>query len=99
MDIQFYGRVMGDRVGVGGTTWMSAMSGSQSHMDTFNRLTRQNPHQVMSLIKEDIIETLKKRVDSGGMVVVNQDIYLRDPIGAKYADIVMPVATWGFFGL
>lgn len=78
-----------------GTTWVSAMSGSQSHMDTFSKLTRGNPHQVMSLSKEDIIETLKKRVDSGGMVVVDQDIYLRDPIGAKYADIVLPVATWG----
>jgi len=78
-----------------GTTWMSAMNGSQSQMDTFSRLTRRNPHQVMSLVKEEIIETLKKRVDSGGMVVVNQDIYLRDPIGAKYADIVFPVATWG----
>lgn len=78
-----------------GNTWMSAMSGSQSIMDTFNRLTRQNPNQVMSLAKEDVIETLKKRVDSGGMVVVDQDIYLRDPIGAKYADIVLPAATWG----
>jgi arsenite oxidase large subunit len=78
-----------------GTTWVSAMAGAQSQMDTFSRLTRKNPHQVMSLIKEEIIATLKKRVDSGGMVVVNQDIYLRDPIGAKYADIVFPVATWG----
>jgi len=78
-----------------GTTWVSGMAGSQSHMDTFGRLTRLNPHQVTSLVKEDIIATLKKRVDSGGMVVVNQDIYIRDPIGAKYADIVLPVATWG----
>mgnify|MGYP001589368510 FL=1 len=78
-----------------GTTWVSAMNASQYNMDTFNRLTRQNPNQVMSLLKEDIIDTLKKRVDSGGMVVVNQDIYLRDPMGAKYADIVLPVATWG----
>ncbi|MBI5438356.1 MAG: molybdopterin-dependent oxidoreductase [Nitrosomonadales bacterium] len=78
-----------------GTTWVSAMAGSQSQMNTFSKLTRGNPHQVMSLVKEEIIETLKKRVDSGGMVVVNQDIYLRDPIGAKYADIVFPVATWG----
>lgn len=78
-----------------GTTWVSAMGASQGQMATFNRLTRGNPHQVMSLAKEDIIETLKKRVDSGGMVVVDQDIYLRDPIGAKYADIVLPVATWG----
>ncbi|MBI5894150.1 MAG: molybdopterin-dependent oxidoreductase [Deltaproteobacteria bacterium] len=78
-----------------GNTWMSAMAGSQGLMDTFNKLTRGNPNQVTSLVKEEIIETLKKRVDSGGMVVVNQEIYLRDPIGAKYADIVLPAATWG----
>ena len=29
------------------------------------------------------------------MVVINQDIYLRDPIGAKFADIVFPAAGWG----
>jgi arsenite oxidase large subunit len=29
------------------------------------------------------------------MVVWNQDIYLVDPIGARYADIVFPAATWG----
>ncbi|MBI5683100.1 MAG: molybdopterin-dependent oxidoreductase [Deltaproteobacteria bacterium] len=78
-----------------GNTWMSAMTGSQGLMDSFNRLTRQNPNQVMSLAKEDVINTLKNRVDSGGMVVVDQDIYLRDPVGAKYADIVLPAATWG----
>ena len=78
-----------------GTTWPQAMAGSQAQMNTFSRLTRHNPHQVMSLVKEEIIDTLKKRVDSGGMVVVDQDIYLRDPIGAKYADIVLPAATWG----
>lgn len=78
-----------------GNTWMTAMTASQGIMDTFNRLTRQNPNQVMSLAKEDVIATLKKRADSGGMVVVNQDIYLRDPIGAKYADVILPAATWG----
>lgn len=45
--------------------------------------------------KQDIIDTLKKRMDSGGTVVLNQDIYLRDPIGGKFADIVLPAATWG----
>ncbi len=29
------------------------------------------------------------------MVVIDQDIYLRDPIDAKFADIVFPAATWG----
>jgi arsenite oxidase large subunit len=29
------------------------------------------------------------------MVVINQEIYLVDPIGARFADIVFPAATWG----
>jgi arsenite oxidase large subunit len=49
----------------------------------------------MSFEKQDIIDTLKRRVDSGGMVVWNQDIYLVDPIGARYADIVFPASGWG----
>lgn len=78
-----------------GNTWTAAMTASQGFMETFNKLTRENPHQITSLKKEEIIDALKKRVDAGGMVVVDQDIYLRDPIGAKYADIVLPAATWG----
>ncbi len=79
-----------------GCTWVNGMAGSQGGLsDAFNRMTRQNPNQVRSFVKRDIINTLKKRVDSGGMVVANWDIYLRDPIGVKYADIVFPAATWG----
>ncbi|MEO0991861.1 MAG: molybdopterin-dependent oxidoreductase, partial [Pseudomonadota bacterium] len=78
-----------------GTTWVQAMCGSQSLQAKFDELTTRNPHQVMSFAKEDIIDTLKKRVDSGGMVVWNQDIYLVDPIGARYADIVFPASGWG----
>ena len=29
------------------------------------------------------------------MVVFNQDIYLVDPIGNRFADIIFPAATWG----
>lgn len=78
-----------------GTTWIQAMAGSAALADSFQRFTRYNPHQIRSLDRDVIKETLKKRVDSGGMVVVNQEIYLRDPIGKKYADIVLPAATWG----
>ncbi len=77
-----------------GTTWTSAMGGTQYMQKSFNRLTRLNPHQVRSMNKQEIIKTLKKRVDSGGMVLVNTDIYLR-PIGNTYADIVLPAAGWG----
>lgn len=78
-----------------GTTWVQAMCGSQSLQAKFDELTVRNPHQVQSFNKADIIDTLKKRADSGGTVVWNQDIYLVDPIGARYADIVFPASGWG----
>ena len=78
-----------------GNTWIQSMCGSQGLARRFNELTVQNPHQIMSFDKQDIIDTLKKRADSGGMVVLDQDIYLVDPIGARYADIIFPAAGWG----
>jgi arsenite oxidase large subunit len=38
---------------------------------------------------------MKRRVDSGGTMIVHQDIYLREPIGSEFADFVFPAATWG----
>ena len=78
-----------------GTTWIQSMCGSQGLQQKFHELVKTNPHQVRSWDKQEIIETLKKRADSGGMVVINQDIYLRDPIGSQYADIIFPASTWG----
>ena len=78
-----------------GTTWLQAMCGTQSMQARFEELTTHNPHQVQSADLGEIVDTLKRRVDSGGMVVWNQDIYLVDPIGARYADIVFPAAGWG----
>ncbi|MCK5639554.1 MAG: molybdopterin-dependent oxidoreductase, partial [Gammaproteobacteria bacterium] len=78
-----------------GTTWIQAMLGSTQLAAKFDELVVNNPNQVNSFDKKEIIKTLKARSDSGGMVVINQDIYLRDPIGARYADIVFPAATWG----
>ena len=78
-----------------GTTWIQAMAGTVALQDAFSRLIKQNRHRVNTFDKQGIIDTLKKRMDSGGMVLVNQDIYLRDPIGNQYADIVLPAATWG----
>ena len=78
-----------------GTTWIQSMCGSQGLQNKFMELVTNNPHQIRSHDKQEIIDTLKARADSGGMVVINQDIYLRDPIGARFADIVFPAATWG----
>ena len=78
-----------------GTTWIQSMPASSDLEDAFKRLTKLNENQVRSFDKQEIIDTLKRRADSGGTVVVNQDIYLRNPIGNQYADIVLPAATWG----
>lgn len=78
-----------------GNTWIQSMCGSQSLSSKFEELTVQNPHQVRSYDKQEIIDTLKARADSGGMVVFDQDIYLVDPIGARFADIIFPAAGWG----
>ncbi|MEA3273743.1 MAG: arsenate reductase (azurin) large subunit [Pseudomonadota bacterium] len=78
-----------------GTTWIQAMCGSQGLQRKFHELVLNNPNQVLTWDKQEIIDTLKQRADSGGMVVINQDIYLRDPIGSVFADIVFPAATWG----
>ena len=77
-----------------GTTWLNAMTASGGLEEIFKELTIDNKRSITSKDKESVIETLKKRVDSGGMALVHQDIYLR-PIGKKYADIVLPAATWG----
>ncbi len=71
------------------------MAGGAELRRAFESMTRGNPHQIRSFDKTEAVETLKQRVDSGGMVVVNQEIYLRDPIGSRFADIVLPAATWG----
>ncbi|MCP3902243.1 MAG: arsenate reductase (azurin) large subunit [Planctomycetes bacterium] len=78
-----------------GTTWIQSMCGSQNLKKNFQAQTRDNPHQVQREDKQHIIDTLKRRVDSGGMVIANQDIYLIDPIGSQFADIILPAATWG----
>ena len=78
-----------------GTTWIQAMCGSQGLQTAFHKLVTANPHQVRSFDKQEIINTLKKRADSGGTVVFNQDIYLVDPIGSTFADIVFPASGWG----
>ena len=78
-----------------GTTWCQAMAASQELAETFRRLTRGNEHQITAATKENAVEALKARVDSGGMVVVDQDIYLCELMGTEFADLVLPAAAWG----
>ncbi len=78
-----------------GTTWTAAMMASNALDKKMRELTAGNPHQITSLDRAAIVETLKKRADSGGMVMVNSDIYPVVPVGADLSDIVLPAATWG----
>jgi len=78
-----------------GTTWIQAMAGSDELKRKFLALTRENKHQIRSAKPRSAIQALIKRTDTGGMVVVHQDIYLRNPIGSEIADLVLPAAAWG----
>ena len=78
-----------------GTTWIQSMAASDEFYRRFLELTRDNPHQVQSTDVDSAIWSLIRRADSGGLVVVDQDIYLRSPIGDELADLVLPAATWG----
>lgn len=78
-----------------GTTWVAAMMASDALGNRMKELTVGNPNQITSLDRAAIFEVLKKRVDSGGMVMVDSDIYPCEPIGTEYADFVLPAATWG----
>ncbi|MFQ5409822.1 MAG: arsenate reductase (azurin) large subunit, partial [Anaerolineales bacterium] len=78
-----------------GTTWTAAMAASQELARSIRQQTSGNPHQIKSTGKQHIIDTLIRRVDSGGLVMVDSDIYQREPIGTEFADILLPAAAWG----
>ena len=78
-----------------GTTWIPAMLASQELADAIRARTRGNTNEITNLDRKAIFEVLKKRVDSGGMVLVDSDIYPVEPLNTQLADIVLPAATWG----
>lgn len=78
-----------------GTTWTQAMAASQELAAKFRELTCESEHQITDTSVTSVVETLKKRADSGGMIVVHQDIYPVAPMGTEFADLVLPAATWG----
>lgn len=78
-----------------GTTWTGAMTASQELAQRLRQQTRGNPHQLTNDDRQDMIDTLIRRVDSGGMVLVDSDIYPVEPINTELADIVLPAAQWG----
>ncbi|MFQ5636857.1 MAG: arsenate reductase (azurin) large subunit [bacterium] len=78
-----------------GTTWTAGMCGSGELAEVFRNQITRNPNQIKSAEVSHVIDVYKKRIDSGGMVMVNQEIYLREGIGSEIADLVLPAATWG----
>lgn len=78
-----------------GTTWIAAMMASNALEARMRELTRGNRHQIRNLNRAEIFEVLKRRVDSGGMVMVDSDIYPVAPVGTEFSDIVLPAAAWG----
>lgn len=56
------------------------------------KLTVESKHQPVSDKKDDIIAALVKRVDEGGMVLVDSDLYPVNPLNTELADIVLPAA-------
>lgn len=78
-----------------GNTWVNSMVASKHFRGVLQKMTRGNAHQITKNDKAHAIEVLKKRVDNGGTLIVDQDIYPVAPIGTEFADIVLPAATWG----
>lgn len=76
-----------------GTTWLDSMNAAQAIRLKLGEMTRKHPIQPDSLDKDQIVATLKKRMDDGGMFLVQQDIYPNTL--TDFADIVLPAATWG----
>ena len=78
-----------------GTTWIGAMAASNELERNFARLTVERAEQVKSAAAQEAIAALRARADAGGMVLVDSDIYPVAPLGTRYADLVLPAATWG----
>ena len=88
-----------------GTTWLAAMAGSQYLGETVRRLTRETLPQLNELealaagdppdspALDQVRDSLKARIDNGGMVLVQQEIYHNAL--TELADIVLPAAPWG----
>lgn len=76
-----------------GTNWISSMAGANSLERQMRHQTVEHPSQIKSV--KTAIEDLKERTDKGGLVLVEQNLYLTEIIGEQLADLVLPAAGWG----
>jgi len=78
-----------------GTTWTSAQGAASDLADSVRKMTVDHPVQLSSSQRNQVVATIKKRMDQGGMFLVHQDIYLRPIIGEELADMILPASGWG----
>lgn len=78
-----------------GTTWIQAMTASRRLEERLRLFSSSHAVQASRVDKQHLIETYKRRVDAGGLMLVHQDIYPVEPIGTEIADFVLPASTWG----
>ena len=88
-----------------GTTWLAAMGASQHLAEQVRRLTRGTGPELtlsdafpsgdssLNLQYDAILDILKARVDAGGMVLVQQEVY--ENALTEFADLLLPAASWG----
>ncbi|MBQ10081.1 MAG: hypothetical protein CMJ45_00825, partial [Planctomyces sp.] len=87
-----------------GTTWFSAMGASNFLADTIGAMIRDTQPQLSlsdaypggntgPLDVAKVLEVLKARIDNGGMVLAQQDIYTNAL--TEFADFLLPAAPWG----
>ena len=78
-----------------GTTWTGAMTASDELARTVRKLTVESPRQPADSSLEAITKALIARVDAGGMVLVDSDLYPVNPLNTEFADILLPATSWG----
>lgn len=78
-----------------GLTWFPAMVASQELAESVRKLTSGHPIQPTVLDKAKVIAALIARVDAGGMMLVDSDLYPVAPLNTDFADIVLPASGWG----
>ena len=75
-----------------GTNWIGAMGASQALAQRVKELVSIGP-SVNSTDVDVAYSQLEARIDEGGMVVVDQEIYPND--STQYADLILAAGAWG----
>ncbi len=76
-----------------GNNWVHG-SGASAHLaERLRDMTRRTDPQVSSPVTAVAIDELRRRMDAGGMFIVQSEIYLNPT--SEFADLILPAATWG----